>query len=75
MNAKLKRQRYWQCPSCTIIHERNFNAAVNLRNLLTLPPGRGTMLCNGKALVRRSADETGPNDRRTASREPVLSHR
>ena len=75
VNAKLKRQRYWQCPSCTIIHERNFNAAVNLRNLLTLPPGRGTMLCNGKALVRRTADETGPNDRRTASREPVLSHR
>ena len=37
VNAKLKRERFWQCPFCTIIHERNINAAVNLRNLLTLP--------------------------------------
>ena len=75
-NAKLKRQRYWQCPSCTIIHERNFNAAVNLRNLLTLPPGRGTMLRDGKALAVGTPDgETSPNDRRTAPREPALSHR
>ena len=45
--AKLKRQRFWQCPSCTAIHDRNLNAAVNLRELLTLPADGGTMLRDG----------------------------
>ena len=67
-SSRVPRQRYWQCPSCTIIHERNYyNAAVNLRNLLILSPGRGTMLRNGKALVRYAAGETGPDDRRTGT--------
>ena len=39
-NAKLKRERYWRCPNCGIRHERNVNAALNLKDLLT-PPGRG----------------------------------
>ena len=38
VNSKRKRERFWQCLSCTIIHERNFNAGVNLLNLLTLLP-------------------------------------
>ena len=69
MNAKLKRERYWQCPSYTIIHERNENAAVNLRNLLTLPGLTGVTLRDGKALVRHAAGETGPDDRRTVPPE------
>ena len=34
VNAKLKRERYWQCPACTVTHEKNQNTAVNLRSLL-----------------------------------------
>ena len=64
-NAKIKRERYWTCETCGAEHERNVNAAINLRNLL--PPGRGPTLRDGKALADApSAGETGPNDRRTA---------
>ena len=64
-NAKVKRERYWTCETCGTRHERNANAAINLRNLL--PPGRGPTLRDGKALADAPrAGETGPNDRRTA---------
>ena len=67
VNAKLKRERFWQCPLCGITHERNLNAAVNLRNLLTLPADSGVMLRNGKALAAGTPNgETVPIDRRTA---------
>ena len=65
-NAKLKRERWWTCPNCGAGNERNQNAAVNLGRL-TLPPGRGPMLRDGKALASAPrADETGPVERRTA---------
>ena len=68
VNAKLKRQRFWQWPSCTIIHERNDNAAVNLRNLLTLPGLTGLTLRDGQALAPgKPGGETSPVDRRTAT--------
>ena len=64
-NAKLKRERHWTCPACGTRHERNGNAAANLKTLV--PPGRGPMLRDGKALAGASnAGETGPDDRRTA---------
>ena len=64
-NAKIKRERYWTCGNCGTRHERNVNAAINLRNLL--PPGRGPTLRDGRALAGApSTGETGPNDRRTA---------
>ena len=72
VNAKFKRVRRWRCKSCRTTHERNHNAAVNLRNLLILPSGRGATLRNGKALVAGTlCRETGPDDRRTAQPEQV----
>ena len=68
-NEKVKRERYWTCGNCGTRHERNVNAAINLRNLL--PPGGGPMLRDGEALAGAvSAGETAPNDRRTAPQIP-----
>ena len=71
VNAKLKRERFWQCPSCTTIHERNENAAANLQGLLARPGHTGSaLLRDGKALaVGEPNGETGPNDRRTVPLE------
>ena len=72
VNAKLKRERRWRCGSCGAKHERNLNAAVNLRNLLALPSGRRVTLRDGKALAAGSlCCETGPDDRRTAPSEAL----
>ena len=73
VNAKLKRERRWRCSSCGAVHDRNLNAAVNLRNLLAFPSGRGVMLRDGKALAAGSTcRETGPDDRRTAQPEHLF---
>ena len=71
VNAKLKRERFWQCPSCTSIHERNENAAANLQGLLARPGHTGSVLLrDGKALAVGSTNrETGPDDRRTVPPE------
>ena len=40
VNPKLKRERRWTCPDCGTRHDRNLNAAINLRNLI-VPAARG----------------------------------
>ena len=76
INAKLKRERFWQCSNCGTQHERNENAAVNLRSLLTLPADSGATLRDGKALAAGiPGGETDPDDRRTATLEPRFRHR
>ena len=68
VNVKLKRERYWQCSACGTHHQRNLNAAVNLRDLLALLPSAGGTLRDGKALAAGTpGSETSPNDRRTAT--------
>ena len=61
VNAKLKRERCWQCPSSRALHERNHDAAVNMRHLdqtLTRPVGDGVTLRDAKALaVDMTAEE------------------
>ena len=43
------------------------------RSLLTLPPGRGTTLRDGKALAMAPGHrETGPDDRRTATSRHIF---
>ena len=39
INPKLKRERTWTCDTCGTRHDRNLNAAINLRNLI-MPVGR-----------------------------------
>ena len=45
VNPDLKRERIWTCPDCGARHDRNLNAAINLRNLI-MPAYRGR---NGRA--------------------------
>ena len=71
VNPDLKREPRWACPSCGVIHDRNENAARNLRKLALLAvgdrcnaPGRGTALAGGDA----TAGETGPGMKGEPSR-------
>ena len=52
-NAELGREKYWTCPGCGVIHDRNLNAARNLRKLALLAVGEDVMLLDGGALARR----------------------
>ena len=53
VNPKLKRERMWACPSCGARHDRNLNAAINLRNLI-MPVGRSRSGRGQDAVARQT---------------------
>ena len=70
VNAELGREPWWSCPNCGVIHDRNENAARNLRKLAA---GEDVMLPDGEALAGGDsiAGETVPDEGRTKPRTAV----
>ena len=67
VNHNLEREPKWGCPSWGVIHDRNENAARNLRKLALLAVGEEVMLLDGGALAsgHSVAGETAPDEGRT----------
>ena len=73
VNENLRREREWNCPNCGVIHDRNQNAARNLRKLALLAVGKDVMLLDGGPLASGgdTAGETAPDEGRTKPRTAV----
>ena len=67
VNGDLGRQPSWTCPNCGAQHDRNRNAARNLRKLALLTVGENVTLLDGEALAGdyTVAGETAPAEGRT----------
>ena len=67
VNRDLGRQPGWTCPNCGAQHDRNRNAARNLRKLALLAVGENVTLLDGEALAGdyTVAGETAPAEGRT----------
>ena len=67
VNKDLGREREWNCPNCGAHHDRNRNAARNLRKLALLAVGEDVTLPDGEALAGGDtiAGETAPDEGRT----------
>ena len=67
VNGDLGREREWDCPNCGTQHDRNRNAARNLRKLALLAVGEDVTLPDGEALAGGDtiAGETAPAEGRT----------
>ena len=65
VNGDLQRAPDWDCAECGSDHDRNENAARNLRKLALLAVGEDVMLPDGKALADGDSviGETGPGGR------------
>ena len=60
VNAKLKRERTWNCPDCGTRRDRNLNAAINLRDLI-MPSGRSRNGRGQEVVVLQQRDlQAGP---------------
>ena len=62
INPKLKRERTWTCDTCGTRHNRNLNAAINLRNLI-MPVGRSRNGRGQEVVVLQQGDRQRPRDR------------
>ncbi len=67
VNGDLGREPKWDCPNCGAHHDRNQNAARNLRKLALLAVGEDVTLPDGEALAGGDpiAGETAPDEGRT----------
>ena len=84
VNGDLVREPEWDCPDCGAHHDRNENAARNLRKLALLAVGEDVTLLDGEALAGDDtiAGETAPAEGRTRPTNrvggglaaPVLPH-
>ena len=70
VNKDLGRKPIWTCPSCSVTHDRNENAARNLLKLALLAVGENVMLPDGEALAvgNSAAGETDSDEGRTKPR-------
>ena len=75
VNRALKLERHWTCPNCGVFHDRNENAARNLRKLALLAVGENVMLPDGEALAGgdSTGGETTPVEGRTKPRATIHS--
>ena len=67
VNEDLGREREWNCPNCGAHHDRNQNAARNLRKLALFAVGEDVTLPDGEALAGGDtiAGEAAPDEGRT----------